>query len=854
MMKKSTLKRALSKSSRITQLSKENGASRFEAFQQLLLEIELPTHIHLFLSLFAFDGLRVGDFKKAMLSKPLRYEGEKIGLGWIDEDDRQQRIQLGNISLKLLCGTDWALVQKLPLECLAEHYWSCGTVELTLQMFTRDQATWFSEVASGPFMDHFQGIMPMTALSDDCYVRLQTKQALAAVGDAEDITHEGAFYQSLEGWLEPLGNDENPNVVNEISELFKRPKADDLQGYKSRKLQQCLDKLSDAIDAGPLTSLILAWLIHLLLNGTRSRPNAAINTIINYVGVLVEPIFLAFRRKDFEKWDLATFEEKYDGLISKVTPGSRKNMASAIQSWHHFLGGWLDAPPLKKKYHDEVPLSIPLANVLWPHEYELIQNWLAHASLDPRLGRYLKAMFNVAFRKRFRINELLKLRVGDVQILDNVVQINIRGTKSIYSKRRIDLDIDQFPEFVELVRYRQNELASMGEYLFGDPNRIGKIYSLSKLYTCANHLLKCATGDVSIRFHTLSHTVVSSELILPLVGGTSSLTNVLHQWASDFGHYSILTSSSEYMHRYEGPMRQTIDRGISGLNISYQVAEKWSDKSSSALRKQVSRSENDKKVVQWQSIFSSSCTVDVQHVSFNRKVSEPIPPAFLSNNVSINLSNILSIFSDVQKGLSLEIIALRQSISMRDINDLLRIAKITLSNSSNSSVDFSFSTELVVHELQKFDWIWFAKPSIAKDESIIKIAQKHYRSFSTGIDAWLLLIKNGYLSLSDQLCADQFLKLLAQLSIPKNNLAIAYTNACDHQYLRMLQACFFEYFHLTVPTFEVRKRGGRPDSYLLLSSKKIFANAMPKSATLSTSGLNAVLFSIAVLLELENER
>lgn len=68
------------------------------------------------------------------------------------------------------------------------------------------------------------------------------------------------------------------------------------------------------------------------------------------------------------------------------------------------------------------------------------------------------------------------------------------------------------------------------------------------------------------------------------------------------------------------------------------------------------------------------------------------------------------------------------------------------------------------------------------------------------------------------------------------------------------QACFFEYFHLTVPTFEVRKRGGRPDSYLLFSSKKIFANAMPKSATLSTSGLNAVLFSIAVLLELENER
>lgn len=853
-MKKSTLKRALSKSTRITQLSKENGASRFEAFQQLLLEIELPKHIHLFLSLFGFDGLRVDDFKKAVLSKPLRYEGEKIGLGWINEDGRQQRIQLGNISLKLLSGTDWTLVQKLSIECLAEHYWGYGTVELTLQIFTGDQLAWFSEIASGPFVDHFQSIIPMTVLSDDCYIRLQTKMALVADGDAEDIAHEGALYQSFEGWLEPQGNDDNPSVANEIRDLSKGARVDNRQGDKSRLLEKYKNKLSDAIDAGPLTSLILAWAIHLLLHGTKGQSSIAYKTIKNYVRVLVEPIFSALKHKDFERWELSTFEEVYDELMRNVIPGSQGDMASAIKSWHHFLVSWLDVPPLKKQYHAEVLLSIPLANVLWPHEYELIQTWLANASLDTRLGLCLKAMINVAFRKRFRINEILKLRVRDVQILDNVVQINVRGTKSIYSKRRIDLEIDECPEFVELVRYRQNELASMGEYLFGDPNRIGKIYSLSKLYTCANHLLKSATGDMSIRFHSLAHTVVSSELIVPLVGGTSSLTNSLHQLSSDFGHYSILTSCSEYMHRYEGAMRETIDRGMSNLKISYQVAERWSDKSSSAMRKQASRSGANKQVVQWQSIFTSSCKVDVQDVSFNRKVAEPKPPAFLSNNVSINLSNILSVFSDVQKRLSLEIIALRQSLSLQDINDLLRIAKKTLSNCSNSNVDFSFSTELVVHELQQVDWIWFAKPSIAKEKSIIKIAQKHYRSFSTGIDAWLLLNKNGYLSLSNQLCADQFLKLLAQLSIPKNKLAIAYTNACDHQYLRMLQACFFEYFHLTVPTFEVGKRGGRPDAYLLFSSKKISANSMPGSAALSTSGLNAILFSIAALLELNSER
>jgi len=58
-MKLHTLKRALSKSNRITQLLNESGVTRFEKFQQMLLTIELPVHKHLFLSFFAFDGLRL---------------------------------------------------------------------------------------------------------------------------------------------------------------------------------------------------------------------------------------------------------------------------------------------------------------------------------------------------------------------------------------------------------------------------------------------------------------------------------------------------------------------------------------------------------------------------------------------------------------------------------------------------------------------------------------------------------------------------------------------------------------------------------------------------------------------------
>ena len=853
-MKLNTLKRALSKSNRIAQLPNETGVTRFEQFQQLLLRIELPAHIHLFLSLFAFDGLRVSDFKKAILSKPIKYEGEKIGLGWVDESGRQQRIQLGSLSRKLLSQTDWTLVQELTVNCLVEHYQNARTVGFTLQMFTSDQFAWFSEIAAGPLVDHFQGVIPMTALSDCCYARLITKQALALETEADANMHEETLYRSLEGWLEPQGEDKNPTVINKIVKMCGSPRVDDRQRSKARLLEQCQITLGDAMNAGPLTSLILAWVCHLILNGTEGHPNIAFNTLRNYVSVLAEPIFFSIRFEKFDKWELPKFEEVYDELMSKVASGSQKNMASAIKSWHHFLVGWLDVPPLKKQYHDEITESIPLANVLWAHEYELIQTWLTSASIDSRLKLYLKAMFSIAFRKRFRINELLKLRVEDVQIFNDVLQINVRGTKSHSSKRRIEVELGECPEFEALVLYRQNEQASFGEYLFGDPNRIGKIYSLSKLFTCASHLLKSATGDPSIRFHSLSHTVVSSELISPLVGGTDSLTNSLHQLGADFGHYSIVTSCSEYMHRYENSMREVIDRAISDLKISYQIAERWSAKTSSALRKQASRNNIKKQEVKWQAIVSSTCKFDIKTVGDNYKVIEPSPPQFLKNESVITLSKIVSVFSDLQKNHPLEIIALRQYLTVGNISNLLLIAKKILSDCSNSKVDFSYSKELVVRELKNSDWLWFAKALFTQYQSIIKTAQVNFLSSKSGIEAWLRLLNFGYFSLTDQVSADKFLKLLATLEIHGNHLAIAHTNECDLGYIRMLQACFFEYFHLTVPSFVVCKRGGRPSAYLLFSSQRIQTGRMPAAAALSISGLNAILFSMAILLELENER
>ena len=110
-MKKATLNQALSTSIRIKYAVIENGANRFRNFQLWLLQAEIEADVHLLLCLFALDGLRVADYKKALQSTPALYAEFKVGLAWIDENCRQQRIQLGHISQRLLsAATAWQMV------------------------------------------------------------------------------------------------------------------------------------------------------------------------------------------------------------------------------------------------------------------------------------------------------------------------------------------------------------------------------------------------------------------------------------------------------------------------------------------------------------------------------------------------------------------------------------------------------------------------------------------------------------------------------------------------------------------------------------------------------------------------
>lgn len=852
-MKKSVLNQALTKPLR-NQYIAVGGAYRFKNFQAWLLTTDLPTDLHAFLALFAFDGARLKDFNSIIGSHPTLYDSGKVGISWHDHIGRTQRLRLSPMTISLLGETNWKNIQNYKIEDLAEVYGKFAGNSKALDHFTADQLAWFSEIGTGPLIEHFMGRIPMTALSNECYVRKNTKLVVATENSDSDNDEEAERILSIAllGFLEPSGKDNNPIIIDRLLQICHRKRIDDSTKHKQSMLAQCLNLAKEAVEYGPASSLILAWACDLIGQGTSNKTNISVSTIVNYVGVLARPIFGAIRHQEINDWDAQKFEELYDQILREISTGQKRNMASAISSWHQFLVNWLDTPPITKKLHDQVSEAPPQANILWAHEYNLIQEWLTNAQCDERVILYLQAMFCVAYKIRIRIGELLKLKISDINIFDSKVEISIRGTKSKAAKRRIEVESFEVIELIKLIQRRQNESALPDDLLFADPNRLDKVFELSKLYTYSNQLLKVATGDRTIRFHSLSHTVISLTISQILAGGTTALLNPMHQSATDVAHFSVLTSTHEYVHLYEDAIRETINRGLQDLVITSQTASKWSRDTPEAIRKRVSRGGIVKNHMYWQIIFGSSHISRIDAIEDAYKTEKPKKPQFLSEINMPDYIKILNVFGDFSTNTPIETIALRQSIKTEQIKNLLTYAKsVIFKGNLHQDINFDSSINKVAFTIGKLGGVDFIKTQKPKLNRITKLFQRYYltNDILDGAKAWLILQKSKYIAISSDTDSRNLVLALSKIELPVTQLAVAYSENANPSALPIIQSFFYEAYGATVPQFKVKNRRGRPNTYLLISSTRVQSAVMPKPATTSVSGLNALFFISMVILE-----
>ena len=848
-MKRHILDQALKKSLRAKYLA-QGGAYRFRTFQKWLLENDLPPDIAAFLSLFAFDGMRVDDFCYAAKSSPAVYADGKVGIAWSDAIGRTQRIRLSSITINLIKQCGWNEIIKLPMITLEEVYQNIAGNKEPLEHFKRDQMAWFSEISSGPMLEHITGSIPMTALPDSVYARLQTRQALIIENSNDlDSDAENTFSLALSGFLEPIGEDKNPLIIDRILSICHRKQVHDTSNHKRWMLEQCSELAISAPQYGPVSSLILSWTIDLIANGTVGKADISVSTIVNYVSVAARAIFSDFKGSKFSDWDATDYQSIYKKIIQSASSGQKRNMASAINSWHRFLVNWLDVAPISSKLHDEVPELPPHSNILWQHEYQKLMDWLSESSMDERMAMYLRTIFCVAYRVRMRINELLKLKLSDIKIYEDKIELEIKGTKTAAAKRTLLIDRYSLVELEMLKNRRESELALDQDYLFADPNKIQKIYRLSFIYAFANQLLKIVTGDRTVKVHSTSHTVISNGASEMLIGGTDSLLNPLNQFATDVAHYSILTTCAVYMHTFEDALRLTIDRDLKSLKISSKIAASWSCYTESALRKRSSRASLDSNDLYWKVILESVDITNFPAVSENFKVETPLPPKFLSSKSQVNYSKVLNTFTDLADNHSIEKIALRQSLEEQEIyHYLLQAKQIIMNWRLSDQVRYSSSAQqvaMLIGEISGFDFQKANQPKLANIKNWL-IKNPFTKEIVNWLQSWLNLQSSGYISLNLDADTRNLILLISRIGISSTQLAVAFSSNIDRTYLLTLQSIFYECYGVTVPQFSVESRRGRPDAYLLFSSSRIHSQEIPKPASTSVVGLNALLLTALV--------
>jgi integrase len=848
-MNRYILDQALKKSLRSKYLV-QGGAYRFRLFQKWLLKNDVPPNVAGFLSMFAFDGIRVDDFDYVVKSVPIVYADGKVGIAWADGIGRAQRVRLSSMTIHLINQCGWSEILKLSIAVLEEVYQNIAGNKEPLEHFKRDQMAWFAEISSGPMLEHIAGSIPMTALPDSIYARLQTKQALIVKNQYDiDSNAENLFSLALSGFLEPIGEDKNPLIVDGILSICHRKQVHDTSNHKSWMLQQCSELAILAPQYGPVSSLILSWTIDLIANGTVAKADISVSTIVNYVSVAARSIFSEFKGSKFPDWNAADYQLVYKKIIQNISPGQKRNMASSLNTWHRVLVNWLDVPPIPSKLHDEVSELPPHSNVLWQHEYQKILDWLSDSCMDERMAMYLQAMFCVAYCIRIRINELLKLKLSDIKVYENKIELEIKGTKTAAAKRRLLINRECLTHLEVLKNRRESELALDHDYLFADPNKIQKIYRLGSIYALANQLLKVATGDRSIKFHTISHTVISKGASEILMGGTDSLLNPLNQFATDVAHYSILTTCSVYMHTFEDVLRVTIDGALKNLKITSKVAAKWSRDSELALRKRSSRGILDVNELYWRAILENTDITDFPVLSDYFKVEAPLPPKFLSSKNQVDYSKVLNIFTDLSYNHPIERIVLRQSIDQQEVNNFLFQAKQIIINwRLSDQVRYSSSVEqvaLLIGKVNGFDFLKVNQPKLGSVKSWLT-KNTLSKEVVKWLKSWLNLQKSRYISLNLEPDTRNLILLISKIGIPSPQLAIAFKSDLDKRYLMVLQSIFYECYGVTVPQFSVESRRGRPDVYLIFSSSRVHSQKLPKPASTSLSGLNALLFAALV--------
>lgn len=459
------------------------------------------------------------------------------------------------------------------------------------------------------------------------------------------------------------------------------------------------------------------------------------------------------------------------------------------------------------------------------------------------------------------IGEVFGLRLRDITFYSNHVEIHINSGKTYAAKRTLEIkDKSLLDALSAMVERRKLEMASPSDFLFGDPAKPTRLYRLGHFYWGLNQLLKQATGDQKISFHSLSDSVISNELIKSLSGKDTGFKNDLNQLATDFGHQSVITSCSSYMHLHHLSIRTCMDRALKTVTITSAIASQWSKKSAEAMRKQISLKRLDSNEYYWNGIFTLPINSDAfECCGAEFETQEPIVPEFLQKNPETHFYKILLIIKDLAEGMLIPSIASRHSVDEKFIRQVLNVLNGLLSEMRFITANYSQSLIGMQTSAQRLKEFGFDldRTEQAKLKGLIQFLKNRKSPIDEdtkqAVLAWLQLCdKKHYQVINTELETFKLIHFLKNTGVQETHIAVYISEGSEGDAcVLMIKKLFLMVYSIPPAIFRVKLRRDRPSIYLSLTEQLVSIESEPYGAANCMSGFRAIMLSLAVMLKME---
>ncbi|AXS79108.1 hypothetical protein [Dechloromonas sp. HYN0024] len=730
-----------------------------------------------------------------------------------------------------------------------------------------DALAWLREHISDPVYAHVSGLVPMTSLHKSALARAESGLALVTFTDeSQEVYHHQGFQVAIAAYLDQNNDDSGSWLVSEIKRICQRNKSASNSDDKKRMLKECLALASHASESGPISGLILAWVIDLLESGTRRKQVLKAITPAKYVSAAANLLLTTFKGKVLEEISASTYFTTYKGLLDGLSSSKARTLASAIGSWHFFISTWFDVEPLWTSLHKWVPPVPPKANIVWPHETKTVRTWLETIGSDERSHAQLSVAFEILSGMRIRANELLTLRKQNVKVIKNVAHIEIAthsrdgGNKSPAAQHPGDIFDPVAVKLIEnWLKRRTEEGAYPGDYFFGDPYRADKKYRSGHLYISLNQLLKSATGDPTIASHALSHTFVSFSWLAAARAPQHLDINPFEERAAATGHESPHTGFSTYFHFPEVLLREDLDKAIAAQmdrwpSVAPHVAMTHAGFRQARSRQRQRNSGLTDGVIALNFVQRANPTLLTTEAAHDFDFIVPESPLRAKASTSLTLSCALDLLNDIQAGHSAKAIALRSNITSESVYLLANCVTSTLQKigeiprqwvaSSNGDALIALSKILSPTTCRSIDFRRTGQEKVAflYDQLSRNLASEIAKS---GIASWRSCYQKGYLSLEKPSLAADFIRLLDTSDFPRSRMVIRAQADLSLSTKATIEAIFHTGIAAMPKGELIKNRYGRPSAYLALTSTPSMNGEenLFRNAALGMTGINALMLA-----------